>query len=280
MKIIMKSILLLFYFLLLASIISAKEETLLYGFDFDYYKTHEMKIDEVKLEEKDPVLASTLSFLIPGGGFLYLNDYGMAAGFFLSESLLSLSAAIAAVRSEPGSDATGFAFAVGFETRYLLSLIEMIWVAVESDNITDRYYRQLLYPNSPYRVKRVLKKYDKNPWGAFFIAWLTIPGMGNYYAENTGRGNLLLGTDIFGLSLMAFSGQISEAAGSWDLQHVLLITGLSFICLAKLVDMISAPWYVCIKNDLYGAMMRNDIDLSLEPSFVGNKPGLCLSCRF
>jgi len=244
---------------------------------FDYYRIHEMKVESEKLDPKDPIAASALSFVIPGGGLFYLGEWGTGLYWFLTEMAISLTMVTVAYNNGGASIST--AIEAGFEVRYLMSIIDMCWVSSESDVINDRYYKQILCPNSPYRIKGGQKYEEKDPLIAFLLAFFTVPGIGNYYAGNSDRGKLLLTGDILGSLMCLYSLPLADTGRSKDVKGILQGLGIFFIAGAKVADIVSAPWYAAIQNDLHHAI-NMDIKVSLSPVIINDGMGLGLACRF
>ena len=243
---------------------------------FNYYKSHEMKLVDKKLEYKDPVGAAFLSLIIPAGGLFYLEYYDTAIIYLVGELL---AAGVLGYLTAPGEKTVGDIAWAAFGMRTLWGILVEPWIlGFMTDDYNQEYYKQLLCPNSPYQLKKTDKIDNREPWIAFLLATFTAPGVGNMYAGNIPRGIIFMSGGLLGGGMVLLANPLKELFDKWDLDVTLIRFGIVLSSFMKLLDMVTAPGYAAENNDLR-RVSQND-KIQFYPGIIDDKLGLCLNYSF
>jgi tetratricopeptide (TPR) repeat protein len=264
----------------------ATESTL----DFLYFaKNNEMKFDDKKVDYKDPAFTAlvslTLGSVIPGAGHFYAGDMDTAVKLLIFTPLVAGAALITGGilwgMSDPKLSAAGmYTFYSGLGIYGICRLVDLYGSLLHSDKVSEEYYKQLLCPNSPYVLKQKLP--EKEPWLAFAISLIPIPGTGNFYAENYWTAGTLLAGGIAGAA-MYFGASGTDATSSY-----IRYGGLALLALSKIYDIASAPGYAAIYNAVYTDRQEREKNLStpaagnvtIIPSLMPDGAGLNIAYSF
>ena len=126
-------------------------------------------------------------------------------------------------------------------------------------------------------------RYDKNPWLAFFIAALTLPGFGSWYAENNNMALLLGGIGVAGFVLTTIDSinywnYLDNMLTAEPPDRTIYYIGAALISATEILDAIAAVIYVNNMNHKCRTYSSNE--LKIYPGLIENNPGLCMSVKF
>jgi len=251
-------------------------------------KTNNVTLQKNKIDYKDPALTALISLIggsiVPGAGHFFAGDNDTAIKLLIITPLIAgTTCGVGLVLSgnddmhtrEIGKAILG----TGFGIYGIMRLIDLYGSLLHCDKISEEYYKQLVNPNSPFVLKE--KKEEKEPWIAFLISLIPIPGSGNFYAENYWTAGTLLGASI--LSTITYFSILEIN----DTTKILKYTFLGISCLTKLYDIMSAPGYTAIYNAVYTNKQERERKLNsqqnvyLYPSiFENNSLGISISYKF
>ena len=164
-----------------------------------------MKIEEKKVEYRDPAFTSLVSFVggsvMPGAGHFYAGDTDTALKILIFTPLVSGSTIITGAVLEGNSNKNTaevgrYVLYSGLGIYGIMRLVDLYGSLVHTDQVNEEYYKQLVCPNSPFVLKQKLP--EKEPWLAFLISLVPVPGLGNLYAENYWTAGTLFGAGLAG----------------------------------------------------------------------------------
>ncbi|MCX8093046.1 MAG: tetratricopeptide repeat protein [Candidatus Goldbacteria bacterium] len=256
--------------------------------NFIYHaKTNNVKLQEQKVDYKDPALTGLISIIggsiIPGAGHFFAGDNDTAIKLLVITPLIAgTTCGVGLVlknNEDPDTAKIGeYVLWGGLGVYSIMRLIDFYGSLLHCDKISEEYYKQLVNPNSKFVLKE--KKQEKEPWIAFLISLLPIPGSGNFYAENYWTAGTLAGT---GLASAITYFSITE---SNDTTKILKYTFLGITCLTKLYDILSAPGYATIFNAVYTDKLEKEKSLKksdnifIYPTLFSNNLGISISYKF
>jgi hypothetical protein len=253
--------------------------------DFLYFaKNNEMRIEEKKVDYRDPAFTALISgvagSVIPGAGHFYAGDNDTAVKLLIFTPLVSGAAMITGGilwgMSDPNMSLAGeITFYSGLGIYAICRMIDLYGSQAHCDKVNEEYYKQLLCPNSPYILKE--KKDEKEPWLAFLISLVPVPGSGNFYAENYWTSATLLGAGAAGAA-MYFGASGTDATSEY-----MRWGGLALMALSKIYDIASAPGYTAIYNAVYTNRQEREKSIgkvTMVPSLLQGGAALNLSYSF
>lgn len=257
--------------------------------NFIYHaKTNNVKLEDKKVEYKDPAFTALVSFIggsiVPGAGHFYTGDIDTAIKLLIITPLISGTTCgvglALSYNDNPSIRESGqYVLWAGLGVYSIMRLIDLYGSLLHCDKISEEYYKQLVNPNSKYVLKE--KKDKKEPWVTFLISLIPIPGSGNFYAENYWTAATLAGAGI--ISAISYFAISDDNLTS----EILKYSFLSITCLTKLYDILSAPGYTAIYNSIYTKRqesvrnINNNQNVYLNPLILENKfYGLSISYKF
>jgi tetratricopeptide (TPR) repeat protein len=256
--------------------------------NFLYFcKNNEMKIEEKKLDYKDPAFTAVVSLLggsvVPGAGHFFAGDSDTGFKILIVTPLLAgstmITGAVLQGNPDPKMRSIGnYVLLSGIGIYGICRLVDMYGAIVHTDQVNEEYYKQLVCPNSPFVLKQ--KQPEKEPWLALLISLVPIPGSGNFYAENFWTAGTLCGAGLAG-AITYFAADGSTVSGRY-----VKYGGLALLGLAKLYDIISAPGYTAIYNDVYTGRQERERTpvsagkVSLAPSIMPDGLGMNIAYSF
>jgi len=246
----------------------------------DYIKKTPLPIKKEKLDYKDPVFASALSLVFTGAGYFYAGDlWGGLRSILITSLLTGAGCGIAFLTSKPDKPET----LVNNLTLWAIpgaiigKIIDLYTCVLYVDKVNEEYYKQLLCPNSPYRIKEAKPK--KSPFLAFAISLIPVPGLGNLYAENYWTAFTTFAFAAGGAGLY-FSIPDSNLI-RYD-QMFLKYSGAGIFAFAYLYNLLSAPGYTAIWNAVYAGEGQNltKENTAFVPILLKDGIGLQLTYNF
>ncbi len=217
-----------------------------------FAKHNNMKIAEKKIEYKDPAFTALVSFVggsvVPGAGHFFAGDTDTALKILIFTPILAgstmITGAVLQGNDERNIQEIGKAvFWSGMGIYGICRLIDLYGSLTHTDKVNEEYYKQLVCPNSPFVLKKKLP--EKEPWLAFLISLVPVPGLGNLYAENYWTAATLGGAGLAG-AITYFAASDADTTGM-----IVKYSGLAVLALSKIYDIASAPGYTTIYNDVY-----------------------------
>jgi tetratricopeptide (TPR) repeat protein len=257
-----------------------------------FAKNNEMKVEEKKVEYRDPAFTSLVSFIggsvVPGAGHFYAGDTDTALKILIFTPLVAGSTIITGAVLEGNSNKNTatvgrYVLDTGLGIYGIMRLVDLYGSLVHTDQVNEEYYKQLVCPNSPFVLKQKLP--EKEPWLAFLISLVPVPGLGNLYAENYWMAGTLCGAGLAGGITYLVAGD------NTDTGKYIKYGGLVLLGLTKLYDIVSAPGYTAIYNAVYTGRQERERTpqtqprqdqqkVSVIPSIMPNGAGVNIAYSF
>ncbi len=261
-----------------SSVFYAKDNSIKF---IEYIKETPRPLKEQKQDYKDPVRASTLSLLFTGAGYFYLNDYwGGIRSMLISSLVTGLASGIAFLASDKSLSNM---LSLSIPVYFVCKLIDIYGCTLHADKINEEHYKQLLCPNSPYRLKE--KKDEKNIALGLLLSFAPIPELGNIYAEDYSAAviDIIYTTIGLGMFLGINATPIGSQTMVYNTEFWLKYTGLLIVSRAYISNLISVPNKLEIWNTVYAGKKHEEIfkeEVNLSPVLIKDGFGLQLSCSF
>ncbi|HRU38993.1 MAG TPA: tetratricopeptide repeat protein [Candidatus Goldiibacteriota bacterium] len=221
--------------------------------EFLYFaKNNSMKLEEAQVEYRDPAFTAFVSMaggsVVPGAGHFFAGDTDTGFKLLILTPILAggtmITGMALAGNDDPGMKTAGnITFYSGLGIYFVCRMIDLYGSLTHTDRVNEEYYKQLLCPNSPRRIKERLP--EKEPLLAFAASLIPVPGTGNFYAENYWTAATLAGAGAAG-AITYFAASGSDPASVYT-----RYAGLGLLVLAKLYDIASAPGYTAIWNAVH-----------------------------
>jgi tetratricopeptide (TPR) repeat protein len=252
--------------------------------DFLYFaKNNEMKLEDKKVDYRDPAFTALVSLtagIIPGAGHYYAGDTDTAIKLLIFTPLVAGGTMITGGILWGSSDqktrnAGMYTFYSGLGLYMICRMIDLYGSLAHTDKVSEEYYKQLLCPNSPFVLTKKLP--EKEPWLAFAISLIPIPGTGNFYAENYWTSGTLLAGGIAGAAI--YFG----VSGTDTVSKYIKYGGLALLALSKIYDIASAPGYTAIYNAVYTDRQereKNAAKVTVFPSLMPGGAGVNMAYSF
>ncbi|MBP7792189.1 MAG: tetratricopeptide repeat protein [Candidatus Goldbacteria bacterium] len=257
--------------------------------NFIYHaKTNNVKLQENKVDYKDPAFTAMVSLLggsiVPGAGHFFAGDNDTAIKLLITTPLIAgttcgVGLALTNNDDENTKQIGKYVLWSGVGVYGIMRLIDLYGSLLHCDKVSEEYYKQLVNPNSKFVLKE--KKEEKEPWIAFLISLIPVPGSGNFYAENYWTAGTLAGCGI------ASAITYFAIPDNNDTLKILKYSFLGIAGLTKLYDIFSAPGYTEIYNAVYTNRQEREKtakkqqNVFLSPAiFDNNSLGLSLSYNF
>ncbi len=252
-------------------------------------KTMELKVEKERVEYKDPALTSVFSLtagIIPGAGHWWAGDNETALKLLIATPILTgITYGVGMIYNGKAGDdnkkiAQGFMYsAIGVYT--VMRCIDLYGSLLHTDNVNSEYYKQLLCPNSPYKVTE--KKDEKEPGIAFLIAagpGLLAHGAGNFYAENYSTAFTLAGVEALGAVLYLANPGTKTGNTTQDFMRY---AGIALFGISYLADVASAPGYTAVYNAVYtnrSERIAKENKIGFAPMLDMENVGISLTYNF
>lgn len=248
-----------------------------------FCKTNEMKIEENRVDYRDPALATIISMtlgIIPGAGHFYAGDMDTAIKLLIFTPIIAgstiITGSILQGNSEPEVSRIGdYVLWGGLGIYGICRLIDLYGSLTHCDKVSEEYYKQLLCPNSPFVLKE--KKPEKEPWLAFAISLIPVPGTGCFYSENYWMAGSLLAIGAAGAAAYFAAGGTDETS------TYIRYGGLALMALSKIYDIAAAPGYTAIYNAVYTNRQERESaagKVSIIPSIMPDGAGVNVTYSF
>lgn len=249
----------------------------------EYIKQTPLPLKDKKQEYKDPALATTLSLLFPGAGYFYAEDFwGGFRSILISSALTGIGSSIAWATSKPENLIDkillwgGIFYAAG-------KLIDIYSCSLYIDKVNEEYYKQMLCPNSPYRLKET--KEEKDTGLGLLLSFIPVPGLGNLYAEDYSAALVDVAYTAAGLGIFfGIKTSVNERGDIiYDNTFWLKCTGLVIASWVYISNLLSVPNKIEIWNAVYAGKKNEGIlkeKVDLMPVFIKDGFGLQLTYNF